>query len=340
VRPGTKHRPRHRSVSRPAPRAVPLRFVPVDELDGAPHVVVDGSPRPGTRLTLSHWPGTPTPAELWADVSAEIVCRALDRPGTLPVDADAVTLDHFDADGMLSLALLVVEGLAETHRDLAVRAAYAGDFDVVHDRSAALVAFALAAMADLGMAGALARVPALLAQPDAFEDDWGPEAAAFEAACRMLADGAVVIEDLPELDLAVVTVDPNHRLAAAAAWGDAIVHPAAVHSATPCLRVATVAGRRYQVQFRYETWVRLASGRPRPRVDLSGLAGTLQAAEPDGGPWQFDGAGAITPRLRRSDGDESNLSPDRFRSELCSALAELDRGPAAWDPYAGAAPVG
>ena len=298
-----------------------------------PHVVVDGAPRPGTRLTLSHWPGTPTPPALWADVSAEIVQRALARRGSVPDDVDVVTLDHYDADGMLALALLSVDGLPEAHGQLAVRAAYAGDFDVVADLPAAHVAFALAAMGERGMAGALSELPALLADPAAFEDWWGPEAAAFDAATRLHRAGALTIDELSDLDLAVVTVAPGHQLVPAAAWGDAIVHPAVVHSATSCLRVATVSGGRFDVRLRYESWVRLASRRPRPRVDLSTLAHTLEGLETDGARWEFDGAGAITPRLRRADGEPSTLAPERFLSEVRSALAQLDLGPPAWDPY-------
>ena len=41
-----------------------LRFVAEHEIAGIPNVVVDGSPNPDTVLTLSHWPGSPTPVEL------------------------------------------------------------------------------------------------------------------------------------------------------------------------------------------------------------------------------------------------------------------------------------
>ena len=37
-------------------------FVPAEDLDGAPHVVVDGARLPGTVLSLSHWPDAGTPA--------------------------------------------------------------------------------------------------------------------------------------------------------------------------------------------------------------------------------------------------------------------------------------
>jgi hypothetical protein len=60
-----------------------MRFVPFHQLDGQPHVVVDGGPTDGTRLTLSHWPASPTPVDLLDDLSAQIAFRALERPGLL-----------------------------------------------------------------------------------------------------------------------------------------------------------------------------------------------------------------------------------------------------------------
>jgi hypothetical protein len=301
-------------------------------------VVVDGAPRPGTVLTLSHWPGTPTPEELWADTSAEIVLHALGRRRLWPRGVETATIDHYDADGLISLGLLVVDGLAETHGALLVDAARAGDFDVVAHDDAARVAFSLAALRADSTASATERALATLAdlasRPRAFETLWGPEEGAYRAACAMRADGALRIEDRPALDLAVVHVDADDPRAEAAAWDGAVVHRAAVHSATSCLRTATVTGRRYEVLFRYETWVRLGRRRPRRRVDLAPLAARLQELELDGGAWEFDGAGAIVPRLRRTDEGESTLAPAQFLEELESALRALDQGPPAWDPYA------
>ena len=48
---------------------------------------------------------------------------------------------------------------------------------------------------------------------------------------------------------------------------------------------------------RYETWVRYASRRLSARVDLAGLAETLDEIEEGPARWAFDGIGAMTPRL-------------------------------------------
>jgi len=331
-------------------------YVPAQLLGGRPHVMVDGAPRPGTVLTLSHWPGTPTPEPLWADLSAEIVLRALERPGVVGT-VDAVSIDHYDEDGVVSLAMMVLDGLAEKHGDFLVEVARVGDFGVVQDRRAALVAFALGTLADaertpvealrpgrrpgnwlevcsLAATEALILLPSLAAAPEEYEDLWRGEAAAFDAARRALEESVATIEELPESDLAVARVptEVETPAIAAAAWAGRPLHPAALHSATSCLRVATIQGPRYELRYRYESWVRLCSRRPRPRVDLTRLAAQLSALERAGTAWTFDGAGAITPALGLGDID-SSLEPERFLELVVDALAELDAGPAAWDPY-------
>ncbi|MDR3648288.1 MAG: hypothetical protein P4L20_04270, partial [Acidimicrobiales bacterium] len=117
------------------------------------------------------------------------------------------------------------------------------------------------------------------------------------------------------------------------AWGGAPLHPAAVHSSTDLLRVATIAGGRVEVRYRYESWVRLETRRPVPRVDLAGVATELSALEGTGARWVFDGAGALTGALHLADGGASTLDPEDVVELLCTRLESLDAGPPAWDPY-------
>jgi hypothetical protein len=132
----------------------------------------------------------------------------------------------------------------------------------------------------------------------------------------------------------VVRVDPGLAAEHRAGWRGAPLHPAAVHSATSCLRVATIAGTRMELRYRYESWVRLTRGRPRPRVDLGPLAQRLTAEEEGAARWSFDGAGALTAALHPA-GDEgaTTISGERFVALLSDELADLDAGPPAWDPY-------
>ncbi len=319
-------------------------YVPVEGLAGRPHVMVDGAPRPGTALTLSHWPGTPTPKALWADLSAQIVLNALDQPDVFPKAVTVATVDHKDVDGVVSVALLVHEGLAETHGALLVEAARVGDFDVVTDSRAAMVAFALGALNRSGtLAETLEALPSLAGDPAAYETLWGPELSAYQSSVDGRDHGWWTLEEMNDLDLAVVTVRGPGLGAAVGTSGQGgqpgqrspadAVHRAAVHSATECLRVATVAPGFYELRYRYESWVRLASYRPRLRVDLGPLAEVFNAAEVSGARWEFEGAGALAPALRLVGGARSSLDPRFFVETVCAYLEQADAGPAAWDPY-------
>jgi hypothetical protein len=294
--------------------------------------------------------------ELWHDVSAGIVRRALVRPGSLPPGVEVASIDHYDADGVIALGLLCVEGLAEEYGAILVEAARVGDFDVVTDRAAALVAFALGSLGDVEHAAAVLDVPvpggrtldrtawaatqalellpALVADPDSYRALWSDEADVFETSTRALSEGWASIEERAAHDLAIVRVDVSHPDATRAAWGGAPLHPAAVHSSTDLLRVATIAGGRMEVRYRYESWVRLETRRPVPRVDLAAVASELSVMEAAGARWVFDGAGALTGALHPADGGVSTLDPEAVVELVCRRLETLDAGPPAWDPYA------
>jgi hypothetical protein len=266
------------------------------------------------------------------------------------------SVDHYDVDGVVALALVVVDGLDAAHGPLLVEAARVGDFDVVTDPRAALIAFALNGLEahgprpGLGTSGpsasrdplercghltqdALDVLVDLAGDPERFQSLWRDEWDAFDSSARALEDGWASIEEIPEVDLAVVRVDPNHDAASAAAWESAPLHRAAVHSATKCSRVVTLAGDHKEFHYRYESWVRLASHRPRLRVDLERLSFTLTADEATGGRWLFDGAGSITGSLHMVGDAGSTIDPGRFLELLYGELAAEDTGPAAWDPY-------
>jgi Family of unknown function (DUF6687) len=328
-----------------------VRFVPYPDLDGIPTVVVDGARHADTLLTLSHWPHSGTPPALKDDLSAQIAFRYLDSP-EWRVDAEVVSNNHFDEDGLASVYALVDPDGAQQRRNLVVDVAAAGDFGTFRSRNAARISIAISAFADADRSPLdpavfalpyeqyaaamyeemLPRVEELLDYPDRFRELWAEEDAHLALSEAGLRDHFVALDEVPEIDLAVVTVPEGwmtrqvHRFTQPRSQS---VHPMAVHNATARFRVLLVEGRRYEVQFRYESWVQYVSRRPFPRVDLTPLAKSLTADEASGH-WIFDGAGAIAPSLHLDGASESSISPEAFRSRVEEFLRDA---PGAWDPY-------
>jgi hypothetical protein len=335
-----------------------MEYVPCEKLRGRPCIVVDGAPRPEALITLSHWPASDTPAILKDDLSTQIVFRYLDHR-ELHVAAEAVTNDHFDEDGLACLFSVTRPDEALARRELVRDFASAGDFGTYRSRAVACCAFVVAAYADperspldasffrqpdpIRVAGLytelLGHLPALFDHPERYAGLWREEASVLDATERALRNGAIRIEEVPALDLAVVSLPSDatrarvHRFAQVQRLE---YHPMAIYNATSCLRVLYVKGCSYELEYRYESWVQYMSRRPLPRVDLSPLAKQLSIDEAAAsshqrtGTWAFDGVAALTPRLHLVGAEASNIAPEKFRRQVEDFLT---MAPPAWDPY-------
>lgn len=301
-----------------------MRYEPYDLTFETPNVVVDGSPNPGTVLCLTHWPGIPYPPHLAHDHSAGIAFRYLDSGAT---DAEIVTNNHFDQDGLMATFALSNPAVAVPNRALVEDVASAGDFAVFRDRRAARVSTVIASWAtgsDSAYPAALERLPHLLEHVDDYRDIWAENDAALTASEAAIASGAVTITEDADLDLAVVHGDGRrgHRFAHQVFEG---VHPMALHNATERTAILLVHGGRYSFTYRYETWVQYVSRSVRQRRDLRPLAERL--SEADEVAWRADDVGGLTPQLTHEGG--SSLAPD----EVAAAVREhLRTAPPAFDP--------
>jgi Family of unknown function (DUF6687) len=333
-------------------RQISRRFVPYEELGSTPNIVVDGSGNAQTSITLSHWPKSGTPRALKADTSAEIVFNYLDAPA-FHVAAEAVSNNHFDEDGLIGVFALLQPDDAMEMRDLLVDAARAGDFATYRHRRAACIAFTVSAFAD---AATSSLDPAIFARPYAeqcaalyremlprlseiatdterFRRYWEEEERVLEESERAIRDGRVRIEELPEIDLAVVTLPDGwspHAVHRFTHSREESCHPMAVHNATRRNCILTLQGRRYGAAYRYESWVQYMTAAPRPRADLTPLAEVLSAEEPGETVWSFDGVAALTPRLALPEDRESAIPPEAFTARFIEFLAAAKP---AWDPY-------
>lgn len=314
-------------------------------------MVVDGSANASTRLTLSHWPGSPTPVEVRDDLSAQIALRALEFPEWF-ADVEVVTNNHFDQDGLCSAYALIEPDAAVARRDRVIDVARAGDFGTFVDRDAARLAFAIAAHEERStspldpsvFAGSYpeqcarlyeALLPTfgeLLDHPDRFRPLWAAEDAHLGESLDAIEHGVIRIDEQPAIDLAVFTVPDEwaerttHRFTQSR---DDAVHPMAVNQATSCLRTLMIQGHRYRLEFRYESWVMLTSRPVALRPDVRPLASLLNDLEPGEAIWEAAAPGALTPRLELVS-DSSGLSPELFRATVEQFLATA---PPAWDPF-------
>ena len=324
-----------------------VRFVPYHELGGRPNVVMDGSPTEGTLLTVTHWPGYPPPTAVADDLSAQMAFRLLDHPELLP-DAELVSNNHFDQDGLVSIYALVDPVTACARRALLEDLAAAGDFATYRDRTAARVSMVLAAWAagrgDIELPSdypaqaallygvSLARLAELCDHVERFRDLWGDEDDTLTASEQAIRRGEVSITDIGEVDVAIVDVDETapatggHRFGGD--WVEGL-HPMAVHNATDRLVVATVRGQRYDVELRYESWVQFRSRPLRNRRDLMPLASQLQDEELGDATWSAEPVGRLVPRLTSGPGG-SSISRERFIELLVN---HLRTAPPAWDPF-------
>lgn len=325
-----------------------LRYLDYNASQGVPNVVVDGSPNESTVLTLTHWPGIEQPPGLTADLSAEMAF-AFAASGR-SVDAEVVTNNHFDQDGLVAMFALIEPVTARRHQELLVDVAAAGDFATYRHRQSARASMAIAAYADpqrspiaADLAGTyddqcavlyerlLEQLPNLVLRPDDFADLWTDEDRQLSASEDALASGRVTVEERPELDVAIIDVaesEPRrrgHRFAANDATG---VHPMAINNATGCFRILQVHGHRYTYTDRYESWVQYRSRRPLPRVDLRPLADVFSSIDTTTA-WTATSPSSLIAQLETT--DESSLDRSVVVHHLVDHLAG---SPPAWDPYA------
>lgn len=336
------------SVSLPEP----ARYYPYSQLGDQPNIIVDGKEQRSTVLTLSHWPWNSTPTELLRDTSTDIVFAYLDAPEH-HVNIPLVSNSHFDEDGLLSMYGLVDPANALAHRDLMIGTSRAGDFAIYTDPSAAKLSFVLAAYADPVLsplpaeiftgsdAGQIAglythmlkELPALLDDIDSLDRFWAEEFTHVQESEAAIRDGRVVIDEVPDLDLAIVHIPadmPVRTVRRYLTCWQRSVHPFAVHNVTQCSRIVWIKGESLEMQYRYESWIQLASRRPAKRIDLAGLAEKLTDLETAGGQWIFEGVNEVAPRLKVEGSCRSGISVEQFLALLGDWLRTQ---PSAWDPY-------
>jgi hypothetical protein len=324
-----------------------VKYVPYTQLSGSPNIIVDGAAQEDTVLTLSHWPGSRSPADLRADTSTEMVLNFLATPGAVEEHAPGVRVvsnNHFDEDGLCSVWAMLHQESALERQTLLVDVATAGDFSTYRRPQAAKVVFTIRSYADpdtspvyeklrgddgTGSAQYQALLPLLedvLDDTDRYGPYWDEQWSAMLRSKTAMVMGQVELREIPHVDLAVAQTPER-------------LHPMVLYNSTERLRVLTaLPGGYYCLRYRYETWVQYASRRVMPRVDLVPLVPRLAELDRPDVTWTFDGNSTITPAFQALGPDgqpaPSNLSLESLLDELVAYFEREQGNPALqWNPY-------
>ena len=287
-------------------------FIPFQQLRLQPTILVD-SVGTGAALTLAHWRGAATPAALRDDTSAGSALRALHHPNTPGLAAAAVTANHFDVDGFIGVWSLLNPALALRHEELLRMVALLGDFRELNwlhplaDHALQLVCWlnaeekahfyepfgAPAQRRREDEASAekfiwfLPRFAQVLQNPESGRAAWQPEFEWVKNAVAHLQQPPAKWQRYPEIGLAVVQTTapgPYYALFGPTAGLDIVL--------------SLYDGQRYELEYKYTTWIDLESRPTLPRLVLAPLAARLNELETSGHAWTADGITDTGPLLR------------------------------------------
>ncbi len=285
----------------------PLVVVPPSLASKRSHIMVDGSPNKLSRLTLSHWPNSPTPHRFRRDLSCEIVFAYLEEVFNGSVFSKAkhiynkvnfVTLDHLDEDGILSAFAMANPEIAMAEKKLFIDAARLGDFNIFSSEISAVVTFGLRYLLDPVRTWfhSVTDVEEFLRKDFMLLSDLLKDCIATPKTFAALADEEMMtleksknsffidkakISEVRELSLAIVDLEcPIHTLGTKIKPGvDIGIHPAAIHTLTDMPRILIKYPRQILYYDRYETWVRFISKRLPGRPNLLAIAAKLNSYE-------------------------------------------------------------
>ncbi|MBC6607333.1 hypothetical protein H8B13_10930 [Hymenobacter sp. BT188] len=316
-------------------------FVPFAEAKQQPTILVDSTGLQAA-LVLAHWRGAATPVALRDDTSSGSVLRALRALHTPGMEAQAVSANHFDVDGFVGVWSLLNPALALRHEPLLRLVATLGDFreldwaDPLADDALKLVCWLNAKEKDLFYppfgAPALRRseaeasaekfawfLPAfgeILKNPELGRAAWEPEYARVRRAIEVMQSPATRLVRYPELGLVVVHTPeplPYYALFGPTSGLDIVL--------------SCYNGQRYELEYKYTTWIDLESRPTLPRLPLNDLASRLSSLEKPPSTWVFDAITDTGPLLRLGGKKLSKAQryadPDQRPIEQSSIPAEV-----------------
>lgn len=290
------------------------KFVPYNELAMYEQVVVVDSFHPDA-LVLSHWRGAPKIEEIHADTSTAIVLNALEQETPDLSPYPYVTNNHFDVDGFLGIWAFANPEKAIRHSSLLRKMALIGDFrelslnteedylalklvcwinTVEKERFYAPFASYEPGKNEVRLCVSkylffLQQFGKALDDPEDFKHDWQEEYEQVVQDMQVLKSPESKTELLKDIRLLVVeTPEPLHYYALFS------------QSAPADMVLSMYSGNRFELEYKYTTWVDCATRTSYPRLDLQPLANILNRSEEGPYLWRCDKLTDTGPILRLS----------------------------------------
>jgi len=259
---------------------------------------------------LSHWRGA-MKTEYWLDdTSTGIVFNFL-RAGNDPNTYAFTTANHFDVDGFLGVWALHHPEKALHHEKTLRQAALIGDFRELNmslpetDKALKLVCWintvekqrfyapfdnqkeSEAVQCVSKFTFFLDTFEAVLDNPDQYKADWQEEYQRVHNDLEKLSHEATVVTVHDDLRMRIVeTPEPMHYYALFA------------NSAKSDIVLSIYNGNRYELEYKYTTWVDTPLRPSYPRINIHKLAAKLSKMERSGYRWTFNNITDSGPILR------------------------------------------
>lgn len=327
------------------PEAI-VQFIPQTDLaPDTPAILVGENSADGH--CIFNGPRTRMPRALIAPTLVESALLLLASPGQPLHHARCATARRFEAGSLLALWALTHPDDALLHAEQLARAGCAAEFGVSAGREASALVCAIAAYEDpydsparaalddpdpdrraaALYAVALPALGPMLDRIDDFDLLWFGEYSEVVRADALLNSGAVQIEPLPALDLAILDTPLRlHRL----------VRLTATAGFTRLLTVRSE--NTYTLEQRYEGWVQGLDPPPAARLRLELLAARLNLFELRAGTWRADPVDTPRPTLWLDDGRgapaPSSIARETVVAEVTDFLAtHADDRELRWSPF-------
>ncbi|CAN5783364.1 hypothetical protein BH11BAC7_BH11BAC7_17540 [soil metagenome] len=281
-------------------------FIPFHELNDREAIIVDGAHSSG--LILSHWKGQNTIEGIADDTSAGVVINAIIRnhPG---LHRQLITATHFDIDGLVGVWSLFEPAIAVQHEKLLKAIARIGDFrELDLSREADDDALKIVCWIDAEertrfyppfgddhelkacaekFAWFLPRFAEVVKNPDQFKSVWEKDYLRIKNDYETIHGNSSGVSTDKKTGLTIIKTP-------------APVSYYALFSATheTDIVLSMYSENRYELEYKYTTWVDIVSRPTLPRISLQPLCDELNGLEKSGKKWFCDSINETGPLLR------------------------------------------